>query len=133
MRSPDADLSPRNRSRALSGNDRFRQLAACDVIVICVPTPLTKHRDPDLSFVEATSRSIAEHLRPGQLIVLESTTYPGTTDEVVKVRSWKSHRPEIGAGFLPRLLAGARGSRQPALRHRDIPKVVAGDGAEALA
>ncbi|MFB2603965.1 nucleotide sugar dehydrogenase, partial [Rhizobium phaseoli] len=63
----------------------FAGLAACDVIIICVPTPLTKHRDPDLSFVEATSRSIAQHLRPGQLVVLESTTYPGTTDDIVKV------------------------------------------------
>ncbi|MGO8658213.1 nucleotide sugar dehydrogenase, partial [Rhizobium ruizarguesonis] len=51
----------------------FAGLDECDVIIICVPTPLTKHRDPDLSFVEATSRSIAAHLRPGQLVVLEST------------------------------------------------------------
>jgi UDP-N-acetyl-D-glucosamine dehydrogenase len=62
----------------------FAELAVCDVIVICVPTPLTRHREPDLSFVEATVRMIAATLRPGQLIVLESTTYPGTTDEVVR-------------------------------------------------
>src|SRR5262249_13109420 len=50
-----------------------------DVLVICVPTPLTDHREPDLQFVEATTRQIAATLRLGQLVVLESTTYPGTT------------------------------------------------------
>ena len=54
-----------------------------DAILICVPTPLTESRDPDLSYVESTAQLIAERLRPGQLIVLESTTYPGTTRDVV--------------------------------------------------
>lgn len=62
----------------------FSRLAECDVIAICVPTPLTKYREPDLSYVEKTCRDIAAHLRKGQLVVLESTTYPGTTDGVVK-------------------------------------------------
>ena len=62
----------------------FRELAHCDIIIICVPTPLTRHREPDLSFVKETAETIARTLRPGQLVVLESTTYPGTTDEVVK-------------------------------------------------
>lgn len=62
----------------------FSDLGFCDVIIICVPTPLTRHRDPDLSFVENTSRAIADCLRPGQLVVLESTTYPGTTDGIVR-------------------------------------------------
>jgi UDP-N-acetyl-D-glucosamine dehydrogenase len=60
------------------------RLAAADAILICVPTPLGPHREPDLSFVEGTVRAIAEVLRPGQLVVLESTTYPGTTRDVVK-------------------------------------------------
>lgn len=59
-------------------------LAAADAILICVPTPLTAAREPDLSFVEATAHSIVEFLRPGQLIVLESTTWPGTTREVIQ-------------------------------------------------
>ncbi len=59
-------------------------LAACDAILICVPTPLTEHREPDLSYVVGTAKSIAAHLRRNQLVVLESTTYPGTTDEVVR-------------------------------------------------
>ncbi len=59
------------------------RLADCDAILICVPTPLTADREPDLSYVIQTAETIAEHLRPGQLVVLESTTYPGTTDEIV--------------------------------------------------
>jgi UDP-N-acetyl-D-glucosamine dehydrogenase len=61
----------------------FAQVAACDAIVICVPTPLTREREPDLSFVERTGEAVAPHLRPGQLVVLESTSYPGTTEEVL--------------------------------------------------
>lgn len=59
-------------------------LKSCDAILICVPTPLTKTRDPDMSFVESTSHLIADHLQRGQLIVLESTTYPGTSRDLVK-------------------------------------------------
>jgi UDP-N-acetyl-D-glucosamine dehydrogenase len=62
----------------------FDVLAACDAIMICVPTPLGRHREPDNSYIHATAREIAKRLRRGQLIVLESTTYPGTTDEEVK-------------------------------------------------
>jgi UDP-N-acetyl-D-glucosamine dehydrogenase len=61
----------------------FRRLREPDCIIICVPTPLTKQREPDMSYIEATSRAAAATLRKGQLIVLESTTYPGTTREVV--------------------------------------------------
>ena len=61
----------------------FDRLAACDAILICVPTPLGAHREPDNSYIHATAREIARRLRPGQLVVLESTTYPGTTDEEV--------------------------------------------------
>jgi UDP-N-acetyl-D-glucosamine dehydrogenase len=62
----------------------FDELRGCDVIIICVPTPLGPHREPDLSFIHSTAREIAKRVRPGQLIVLESTTYPGTTDEEVQ-------------------------------------------------
>jgi UDP-N-acetyl-D-glucosamine dehydrogenase len=62
----------------------FPRLAECDAIIICVPTPLTKTMDPDLSYVVSSVRSVAKALRKGQLVVLESTTYPGTTDEVAK-------------------------------------------------
>ena len=59
-------------------------LARCDALLICVPTPLTERREPDLSYVIRTTESIARHLHPGQLVVLESTTYPGTTEEVLR-------------------------------------------------
>jgi UDP-N-acetyl-D-glucosamine dehydrogenase len=108
----------------------FAGLADSDVIVICVPTPLTKHRDPDLSFVTRTSQSIAKSLRPGQLIVLESTTYPGTTDGVVRPileeTGLKSGR-DFFLGFSPE--REDPGNQQ--FRTSTIPKVVAGDGAEA--
>jgi UDP-N-acetyl-D-glucosamine dehydrogenase len=61
----------------------FREVPQMDVIVICVPTPLTKNLNPDLQFVEGVTRELAKYLRPGQLISLESTTYPGTTEEIM--------------------------------------------------
>jgi UDP-N-acetyl-D-glucosamine dehydrogenase len=61
----------------------FDRLRGCDVAIICVPTPLGAHREPDNSFIHSTARQISKRLRPGQLVILESTTYPGTTDEEV--------------------------------------------------
>ena len=68
------------RYQATSDFDRLRE---CDAILICVPTPLGEHREPDNSYIHSTAREIAARLRKGQLVVLESTTYPGTTDEEV--------------------------------------------------
>lgn len=70
-------------SRLTPTND-FDHLSEMDCIIICVPTPLNKNREPDMSYVFNTGRAIAQHLRKGQLVVLESTTYPGTTDEDLK-------------------------------------------------
>lgn len=64
--------------------DDFSKLRECDAIIICVPTPLTKNREPDLSYVAGTAATIGKFIRAGQLVVLESTTYPGTTDEILK-------------------------------------------------
>ena len=69
--------------RDLRATDDFRRLRDMDAILICVPTPLDEHREPDMSYVLSTAESIGAALRPDQLIVLESTTYPGTTEEVV--------------------------------------------------
>ncbi|MFQ5653890.1 MAG: NAD(P)-binding domain-containing protein, partial [Planctomycetota bacterium] len=72
-------------ARLLASSERFTPtsdpdlLADADAILLCVPTPLGEHREPDLSFVLASTRLVAERLRPGQIVVLESTTYPGTT------------------------------------------------------
>ncbi|MBI4375456.1 MAG: nucleotide sugar dehydrogenase [Elusimicrobia bacterium] len=69
--------------RLLATSD-FRKLTLVDAVIICVPTPLTPEGKPDVSFIRATALSIAEHLKPGQLVVLESTSYPGTTREIMK-------------------------------------------------
>ncbi len=61
----------------------YAGISEMDAVVICVPTPLNEHRGPDMTYIEETAKSLAPHLRPGQLIVLESTTYPGTTEEVL--------------------------------------------------
>src|SRR5271165_6661108 len=61
----------------------YAEVGQMDVVIICVPTPLNEYHEPDLSYVTGTVRSIAPHLHEGQLILLESTTYPGTTEEVV--------------------------------------------------
>jgi UDP-N-acetyl-D-glucosamine dehydrogenase len=108
----------------------FAELAVCDVIIICVPTPLTKHREPDLSFVRNTAGTIAKHLRLGQLIVLESTTYPGTTDDVIKPileETGLHSKTDFFLGFSPEREDPGNRSFEVAT----IPKVVAGDGVEA--
>jgi UDP-N-acetyl-D-glucosamine dehydrogenase len=127
---PSADLAAHLAARRFRATADFSELAACDVIVICVPTPLSKQREPDLSFVEATARAIAAHLRAGQLVVLESTTWPGTTQEVVK--------PILEAGGLRSgtdfFLAFSPEREDPgnaSFRTVTIPKVVAGEGPEA--
>jgi UDP-N-acetyl-D-glucosamine dehydrogenase len=71
-------------SGKFSATTDFDELSRCDVSIICVPTPLTEMREPDLSAVRAASVAVHDHLHPAQLVVLESTTYPGTTDEVVR-------------------------------------------------
>jgi UDP-N-acetyl-D-glucosamine dehydrogenase len=80
----DEDLKRVVSSGKLQAVVSFDRVAEMDVIVICVPTPLTKNLTPNLSYVEKVTQSIAKHLRPGQLVTLESTTYPGTTDEVMR-------------------------------------------------
>ncbi|SIQ85463.1 UDP-N-acetyl-D-glucosamine dehydrogenase [Rhizobium sp. RU35A] len=124
---PDAVLAEEHAAGRFAATTDFDRLAECDVIAICVPTPLTRYRDPDLSYVENTCRDIARRLRPGQLIVLESTTYPGTTEEVMK--------PILEAGGLASgvdfFLGYSPEREDPGNRDfqtSTIPKVVAGDG-----
>jgi len=108
------------------------RLSEPDAILICVPTPVTRNRDPDLSFVAETARSIAKTLRPGQLVVLESTTWPGTTREVVQ--------PILEAGGLrvgeDVFLAFSPEREDPGnadFGTRTIPKVVGADDAASRA
>jgi len=79
----DADLAAVVAGGQLRAAHDFSSLAECDVIVVCVPTPLTVHRDPDISYIRSVTLTIGQQLRPGQLVCLESTTYPGTTEEVL--------------------------------------------------
>ena len=80
----DADVASLLDQGLLEATTDMRRLAECDAVSICVPTPLSKTRDPDVSYIIAASEAVAAALRPGQLIVLESTTYPGTTREVMQ-------------------------------------------------
>ena len=76
----EVQAAQRNGFRATSD---YSQIERMDVVIICVPTPLNEHHEPDLSYITGTLRAMAPHIRQGQLIILESTTYPGTTEEIV--------------------------------------------------
>jgi len=119
-------------SKRFHATDEFSQLPSCDVIVICVPTPLTRYREPDLSYIESTTQVIAKHLRPGQLIVLESTTYPGTTRQVVKP-ILESGGLIAGQDFFVGFSPEREDPGNIAFETITIPKVVAGDGPQASA
>ncbi len=103
----------------------FDLLDRCDAILICVPTPLTANRDPDLSYVVRTSETIAKHLRRGQLVVLESTTYPGTTDEVMLPILAKTGL-RVGVDFHLAFSPEREDPNNPDFSTRTIPKVVGG-------
>ena len=106
-------------------------LATVDVILVCVPTPLTQHREPDMTYVVQTTDQIARNLRPGQLVVLESTTYPGTTAGVMRPRL-EADGLKSGRDFY---LAYSPEREDPGnieFSTARIPKVVGGDGADAL-
>jgi UDP-N-acetyl-D-glucosamine dehydrogenase len=113
------------RSGRLEASADFSGVAACDAVIICVPTPLTREREPDLSFVVRTGEAIAPHLRPGQLVVLESTTWPGTTDEVLRpileARSGLTAGRDFFLAFSPE-----RENPGSGVETHSIPKVVGG-------
>jgi len=79
----DEELQELAEKKVIQATSDFSKLAGCDVIIICVPTPLTVTRDPDISYIKASAGEIAKYLHSGQLVTLESTTYPGTTEEVI--------------------------------------------------
>lgn len=78
-----ASIAAELKAKRFRATSRFEELRDVDAIIICVPTPLDEHREPDLSYIRGTAEAIRPHLRPGHLVILESTTYPGTTEEVV--------------------------------------------------
>lgn len=128
------------RRKGFNATSDYTLVSGMDAIVICVPTPLDEHRQPDLSYVRSTVESVAPHLRPGQLLILESTTYPGTTDELVVPIVERLNRAEcrvarngepptnnIFVAFSPEREDPGNDS----IARRDVPKVVG--GVDALA
>jgi len=116
----------------------YAEIAAMDAVIICVPTPLNEHHEPDLSFVTGTIASIAPHIHQGQLIVLESTTYPGTTEEIVAPMleagnplGLKVARTLEDAGVHVAFSPEREDPGNDTVARHDIPKVVGGCGPAA--
>jgi UDP-N-acetyl-D-glucosamine dehydrogenase len=123
------------KAQGFSATANYSQISAMDAIIICVPTPLNEYHEPDLSFITNTTHAIAPHLRPGQLVVLESTTYPGTTEEVMvpilekeNTGGLKAARDGAPSGkeFLVAFSPEREDPGNTTVARRDIPKVVGG-------
>lgn len=134
VRIPPAEIAAAQQ-RGFTATADYDQLAAMDAILICVPTPLDLHHEPDLSFITKTVEAIAPRLRAGQLIVLESTTYPGTTEEVVipLLEAGNSRGLKVARTGAPNdssvFVAFSPEREDPGndtVARRDIPKVVGG-------
>src|SRR5947207_185680 len=112
-------------ARKLSATSNFDQLGDCDAIIICVPTPLRKTKEPDVSYILAAAEEIKRRLRRGQLIVLESTTYPGTTDEVL-LPMFQETGLTLDEDFLLAFSPERVDPGNPQFQTHNIPKVVGG-------
>jgi UDP-N-acetyl-D-glucosamine dehydrogenase len=140
-RIPETEIS-QARKRNFAASDDYRRVAELDIIVICVPTPLNEYREPDLGAIQSTARAIAPHLRAGQLIILESTTYPGTTEEIL-VPILESGNPsgltaarfgaDSGNVFFVAFSPEREDPGNDTVARSDIPKVVGGLNAAASA
>jgi UDP-N-acetyl-D-glucosamine dehydrogenase len=118
----------------------YSEIAEMDAIIICVPTPLDAYHQPDLSYIEQTARAIAPNLREGQLVILESTTYPGTTEEVLipilesgNRKGLRAIREPGGRGFYAAFSPEREDPGNETVARRDIPKVIGGLEATATA
>jgi UDP-N-acetyl-D-glucosamine dehydrogenase len=124
-------------SKGFRATANFAEIANVDAILICVPTPLSDHHTPDMSYITATMESIAPHLRPGQLVVLESTTYPGTTEELIAPAIEREGRLKVvrdaalNQGVLVAYSPEREDPGNTTIDRRDIPKVIGGLGAAA--
>lgn len=123
------------RSQGFSATADYSQLESVDAIIICVPTPLNEYHEPDLSYITGTAEAIAPHLQPGQLVVLESTTYPGTTEEVLIPILEKGNKNGLKAfrgrdsddnSFFVAFSPEREDPGNQTVARRDIPKVVGG-------
>ena len=128
------------KAQGFSATSEYARIVEMDAIIICVPTPLNQYHEPDLSFITDTTHAIAPHLRAGQLVVLESTTYPGTTEEVMlpilekenkqglkAARGTSNAEKEFFAAFSPE----REDPGNTTVARRDIPKVVGGVNLQA--
>jgi UDP-N-acetyl-D-glucosamine dehydrogenase len=119
------------RANGFSATSDFSRLREADAVIICVPTPLTKYREPDLSFVLDTTDAIVPHLRRGQVVCLESTTYPGTTDEELKPRI-ESTGMKIGEDIFLVFSPEREDPGNPEYATKNIPKICGGSTAVCL-
>ena len=110
----------------------FAGLREMDAIIMCVPTPLNTYREPDMKYVEQTTRTIAKYIQKGQLIILESTSYPGTTDELIIPILEKASGMKSGKDFFVAYSPEREDPGNPNFNTSKIPKVVGADGTDAL-
>jgi UDP-N-acetyl-D-glucosamine dehydrogenase len=122
---PSAVLGPLVASGKLRATTDFEAVGSLDTINICVPTPLRKTKDPDMSFIVSSCQEVARHFHPGMLIILESTTYPGTTDELVLPMLEKSGL-QVGRDFFLCFSPERVDPGNPLYQTVNIPKVVGG-------
>lgn len=119
------------RARGFEATGDFARAAEADALILCVPTPLGHNRDPDLSFIIATLDSLAPHLRAGQLLSLESTTYPGTTEEVLRPRI-EQRGFAVGRDFFLVFSPEREDPGNPAFETQNIPKLCGGSTPDCL-
>ena len=122
---PTAAVRNLTRAGRLEATGDFSVLKHVDAVNVCVPTPLSKHRDPDVSHVVAAAEEVARYLHPGMLVVLESTTYPGTTDELILPLLEKTGM-KVGRDFFLAFSPERVDPGNPKFNTRNIPKVVGG-------
>ena len=120
------------KSGKLKPTSKFSELSKMDAIIMCVPTPLNHNREPDMSYIVNSSETVAQYLRRGQLVVLESSTYPGTTNEVVRSILEQATGLKSGKDFFVAFSPEREDPGNPDYHTSTIPKVVGGDGAAAL-
>lgn len=113
------------RQQGLSATSNFEHARHCDALIICVPTPLSRHREPDISYITSTMESLCPHLRQGQVISLESTTYPGTTEEELLPRI-QSQGFSVGSDIFLVYSPEREDPGNPDFATHSIPKVVGG-------
>ena len=138
VRIPATEIQGAQKKR-FRATSRYPEIGEVDIVIICVPTPLNQFHEPDLSFIRDTAKAIASELREGQLIILESTTYPGTTEELLIPILERENRfglkavREAGAvGFYVAFSPEREDPGNDSIARRDIPKIVGGADPTAL-